>query len=964
MATAMRLYQTRNVFRNLAVLALAFLFPKPTTAQFIWNGPLNGTTNWSLGQWTPGVPPAGGGTGTNLTFTQIGAGLYTAQNDLGNPFMLTTLNLASDGGGIVISNSAGNTLQFVGSAAINQNGIGVASISANAALTATNTTLGGFGFGNVALSGILSGAGGLIINRSAPQPFTGLIDLTAANTFGGGVTLQSGNLRVGDAMALGSGSLVINGGTIGATSTTSIANNITLNADLVYSGFADLTMTGAISESSARNLVISSMSSNTLTLQGTNTYTGSTSIVVNSQASANPAPIGNLTLSGPNGSAALSSGFTIGGGGVFFLDNSAVGANNNNRVGDGAPITISGGSLIFNGANGGATLENVGTISGRGSVVVELNAGAPANTGTTLRADTLSRLNRGQFTFSGNSTDYGVPLGANVANLIFDTAPTLTGGGGAAGTTTISILPYAVANMVASGANLVTYGANGVRPLSASAGEYAATIVSGTTTANNVRLASTTPAITAPTQINALVINTTTPFTGSTSILTVASGTVLTATVSSTIPAAMTLDFGTAEAKFFNNSELTVNGAITGSNGLTKTGTQSLVLANPANSITGTLTLNQGLVSFSNPAAIATLTDITANGRSVGISTPGLSFSPTTGSTTVNQPMTVTDGFVRLQTGGAGSTLTYSGQIGGAGGVLINGGNIALTNTSNNYTGQTRIFNGNLLVSGDNVLGNGGGVDIGAGSGTGLKLTGNWTTSRRINFSFSSQIDTNGFNWTVNSPITGDATVIEKVGAGIWTLGAGGALGQSQIPGATATTTTINVLAGELRATNPTGSATGTANVNINGTSIISGTGNIRGALTVAPTAFVNPGMSIGTLNFNGTLALNGTFNVEAAGTSADRINVAGALSLGSVSKLNLVGGSFDPGTTYTLMQFASLTGTFATTPGLPATHTLVYDPTTIRLVPVPEPAYILLVCIACLAVFRLFQLRRPKQCA
>jgi autotransporter-associated beta strand protein len=956
------------MIRNVTALTLALLSVGQASAQFTWNGPFTGTTNWSAGTWAPGTPPMGGGSGTTLTFTQIGTGAYTAANDLGNPFVLTTLNLAGDGGGITVSSLASNTLEFVGTAGVNQNGIGNAVVSSSGTLTATNTTFGGTGFGNVRFSGILDGAGGITINKPQTLFYTGMIDIAGANTFGGGVTLQAGNLRIGNAAALGTGTLTVNGGTVGASATSTIANNITLNSDLVYSGFANLTTTGVISESGgARNVVLSTMTGSTLIFQGANTYTGTTTAIVSPLFSTNGPVIGSLTMSGANGSAALSSGFTFNGGGTLTLDNSAAGANNDNRIGNSAPVAISGGTFVLNGANGGATLEDIGVFSGNGSTFVTINAGTAGNTGTTLQADTLVRQNRGQFNFRGNNASFGAPLAANVANLVFDTAPTLTGGGGAAGTTTISILPYATGGITTGsvGTDLVTYGANGIRPLSTTANEYATTITSGSTTADNVRLSAVdAAAVTAPTQINALVIATTTPFTGSTSTLTVNSGTVLNASAAP-IPAAMTLAFGASEGVLFNNAVLTVDGVLTGTNGLTKTGTSNLVLTNPANNVTGTLTLNQGAISFPDAAVIASFNDIVVNGRSSGTSSPGLLFSPTTGTATVNKPMTVTDGFVRLQSG-TGATLTYSGQISGPGGVLVNGGDVELTNTSNNYTGQTRVFLGNVVISGDNVLGNGGGVDIGSSTTTGLRLTGDWTTSRQVNVSFSAQFDTNGFNMTLNSPLTGFGATLNKVGAGVWTLTQGGALGQSQTSGTTGTTTTFNVAAGELRATNPSGSATGTATINVNNDAVISGTGRFGGLTTVAATAFVAPGTggaTIGTLGFGSNVTVNGTYTANVAGTMADQVNIAGALTLGAASVLDFpLANSYDPGFTYTLMQFASVTGMFATTPGLPASHFLVYNPTSLQLVPVPEPTAILAVAgIGLMAGYRIRRRRRLR---
>jgi hypothetical protein len=916
-----------------------------------WNGPFTETTNWSAGLWSPATPPAGGAPGTTLTFTHFGAGGYAATNDLGNPFVLTTLNLTSSGGRIDIGSTINNTLEFVGMAGINQIGIGYARFYSSATLAAANMTIGGANFGNISLEGILSGPGGLTINRPQNQFYTGLVDIIGANTFGGGVVLQSGNLRVGNAMALGMGTLTVNGGTIGASAATTIANNVTLNEDFVYNGFDNLTLTGVISESGGtRNVVLSAMTASRLILQGTNTYTGSTDIVVNPRIFAIAPCAGRLTFSGPNGSALLSSGFNVAGagvvgGGALTLDNSIAGGNNNNRIGDNAPVRISGASLVLIGANGGATLEDIGVLSGRGSVVVTLDAGTTGNTGTTLQADSLARLDRGTFLFRGNNDRFGSPLGANIANLIFETAPALVGGGGAAGTTHISIIPYAsgALGVEGNGSHLVTYGANGVRPLLAAAGEYAQFIISGTSTANNVELISsgTRTAITSPTQINALLNNNQSPFTGSTSTLTVTSGTVINS-ATAPIPAEMTLAFGASEAVLFVNFPLTVNGVLTGTNGLTKGGRDSLVLNNPANNVTGTLTLNEGTVALTDPEVIASFSDIVVNGQT-DITPPGLVFNSTTGTATVNKPMTVNGGFVGIQSNAVTAILKYSGQISGPGGVLVNGGSVELTNTSNNYTGQTRVYSGDLLVSSDAVLGNGDSVDFSFG---GLRLTGNWTTSRNIDFSRGTfQVDTAGFNWTVNAPVSGEHGIINKVGAGVWTLSAPGSLGQ-MVPPAIFSMRTINVNAGELRVTNSTGSATGTATIHVHNNAVISGNGTFGGNTFVEETAFVAPGTgdtTIGTLSFGNSLSMGGTFTADVMGSMADRVIVSGRLSLHATSVLEFPGGNvYDPNMVYTLMEYSSLIGTFGSTPGLPASQFLIYTPTSLLLV--PEPTSILAV--------------------
>jgi len=108
-------------------------------------------------------------------------------------------------------------------------------------------------------------------------------------------------------------------------------------------------------------------------------------------------------------------------------------------------------------------------------------------------------------------------LAANHSTLKFTTAPTLVGGGGAAGTTSVSILPWTVCstNDQDYGIGFATYDSTyGVRPLDLKA-EYASTIVSGSAGNDNVRLtngvahaALTTTLSPGTTEINSLILDT------------------------------------------------------------------------------------------------------------------------------------------------------------------------------------------------------------------------------------------------------------------------------------------------------------------------------------------------------------------------------------------------------------------------------------------------------------------------
>jgi hypothetical protein len=309
--------------------------------------------------------------------------------------------------------------------------------------------------------------------------------------------------------------------------------------------------------------------------------------------------------------------------------------------------------------------------------------------------------------------------------------------------------------------------------------------------------------------------------------------------------------------------------------------------------------------------------------------------------------LAITSGYVELATE-TGSTLTWSGPISGAGGLLVSLGTVQPTNASNSFTGPIRVYGGTLVVSSDSVLGVGGALNIGPGStSSGLTLAGNWTTSRTLYFSSSSQVNTNGFDWTVNSVLAGVASTINKTGSGAWILSQPGTLGQNLTSGAQSSTTTVNINGGELRVTNSTGSATGLATVNVgnSGAASLTGTGRIAGVTTIAATnGTLAPGISgIGTLTFAGNLTINGTYSVDANSSTSDAVVVGNTLTVGAASVLNLSAGTFNSSVTYTLAQYGSLSGTFGTVTGLPATHTLIYGSTALTLTPVPEPLLVVL---------------------
>src|SRR5436190_322001 len=89
--------------------------------------------------------------------------------------------------------------------------------------------------GTATFSGVISetAASGIVVNMLAGYPDFGVVTLNGANTFTGGLTLQTGTVVVAHNSALGTGTLTVNGGYLrgGTPTATTITNAVQLNAD-------------------------------------------------------------------------------------------------------------------------------------------------------------------------------------------------------------------------------------------------------------------------------------------------------------------------------------------------------------------------------------------------------------------------------------------------------------------------------------------------------------------------------------------------------------------------------------------------------------------------------------------------------------------------------------------------------------------------------------------------------------
>jgi fibronectin-binding autotransporter adhesin len=341
---------------------------------------------------------------------------------------------------------------------------------------------------------------------------------------------------------------------------------------------------------------------------------------------------------------------------------------------------------------------------------------------------------------------------------------------------------------------------------------------------------------------------------------------------------------------------------------------------------------------------------------------PALQFTGTNAS--LSQNFVLNSGHFRMTTSAANSSLILNGTISGPGGMQINasgaGAFIRLTG-NNTFMNGVRIFNGDLEFSSDANLGDpSGGIDLGtATANEGIRLLGNWTTSRPMHVSLSAQINTQANNAVMNGVISGDGA-ITKIGTGALVLNADNTYGATFTGAITVGTTTT-----------PGGSlivnGTTLSNVTItNGK--LGGDGRVRG-ITLGAAGDVAPGNSAGSLDAT-SLTWNGggvmDFELGSPGVNQDELDLVGALTKGTAGTYQFNFSTLDgfqPGT-YTLVTFGSNGGftasDFSFTGPPQLTGQFVLNANSLQFQAVPEPSMGL--CIGALTLLlrrRCRQLRR-----
>lgn len=692
-----------------------------------------------------------------------------------------------------------------------------------------------------------------------------------------------------------------------ATQPVTFSNNVSLNASQTWNLGRPLTVNGAIDGAAGNSLTISG--SSTLTLTASNTCAGAT--LINA---------GTFTIGGATGSVA-NSDITLAYGTTF---------NFNSVPGTPLPMAIRGKGLTVNGATmlplgpGANDVNDVFTgpfTIGQGYTTVTVNPDASPKKNVRLTFSSLARSAGGvvffRGTLLGSSTISSRTAGQG--NIEFVTPPTLVGGGGAFGTVTNSIIPFAVGGEWNHLWNdyFVTYDPlNGIRRITT----YATSITDGSTTANNVQLTTAVAGLNGTTTINALKLGAGGSVDGS-GELRLTSGALL-ASKSSGIGTntAGTLAFGTAEGivSIYDNSvTLTLGSAVTGTRGFTKATLGTLNLMGPVN-VGDPIRFMSGTLNVGN-----TITGPLSVGRSA----------------TLNLfPGSVVNGSVDLSLASTGNsmggaivgTLTQDAGIFNLSSNATIVGTLSVVGSTVNITNSSVV--GNVIVGPNNRAGN---LNLNSGSSvTGVVFNQSGTVNLNTGGAISGAItNNNSFNFNsasdymLNTPFDGSGTLYQKSTTGKLTLYQSpgthqiGTLTPSSgatliLDGAADTYTTVSNRfdpAGGLFIVNNgtwafhVGDNAGTANIRLNGGTLTVTPGSARFALnnsdgstlTIAGGALIVPstvswGLRIGNIHGSWHNSGNSCTGVQSGGVVRISNNSGfelGSFSNGKTSSYDLSGG-------------------------------------------------------------------------
>lgn len=750
---------------------------------------------------------------------------------------------------------------------------------------------------NLTLNGNITGAGGL-----GKSGATTSLTLNGTNTFSGGMQLGGGSLLLGNDGALGGGVLTVNASSsLDGASALTLGNGVQLNADLTVAGTRDLVLNGTVA---GTGQLVKGGGSTTLTLNGSNSYSGGTISQGGILALGNSAALGSgaLTVSGATvlgGNSPLVLGNTLQLNANLGLSSGLDLSLNGSIGGSGSLLKAGAGTLVLNGPNSYAG----GTDIAGGTLV--LGSNTALGTGA-LRVNGLSTLGGSLPLLLNNDVVLAAGLNLDATHDIALQGG-ISGAGGLAisggGSTTLGGANTYAGGTQLNGGRLVLGGAQAL-----GTGVLTVDAAAALATTQSFALA------------NALVLNNTLTLEGQ---------------------HALSLDGGLSGSGALlknGSATLTLNGTNTFSGGLGVNG-GTLAIGNAAAAGSGDVTIGAPVV-LDNGVGMTLANNFILNGGLTFAGARDLALSGTlsgTGRLVKNGGGVLALSGVNSYSGGvdlnggtligdsgsllgdivtqAGTSLVFAQNANGSyGGPLSGAGNLSKTGAGELVLGGANSLGGTISVLAGTLAAQGGQAITGASQvqvdvGATLRLDGSETVSRLIG---GGAVD-----------ITGGNTL--TLGGGSDNLFAGGFHGSGNLnkvggsllmlTGNSTNTGGTQVSAGTLRVDGTLSSAT----LNVQSGATLSGNGTVIGAVTVDNGGRLQADALVGTLTV-GDLLLSSTSIVDfalGAPGAGSPIDVTGNLTLDGILNVTDSGG-FGLGV-YRLFSYAgSLTDNGVTLGALP----------------------------------------------
>ena len=370
------------------------------------------------------------------TASSLGTGAVTPTISMGATAVLLYTGAGHSSSRVINLTASGATINASGSGSLILSG----------GITATNRNLILTGTGNaVESAAIATGTGTLTKNG------TGTWQLAAGNTFTGLTTINAGILQYGIGNAFASGGITVNGGTLDVASYSDAVGAVTLITGAitgttgVLSGSSYAMRSGTVSAILGGTGALTKTTAGTVTLSGTNTYTGRTTI---SAGILSVTTIGDGSIAGNIGAATNAAANLVFGGGTLQYNGTTASSNRNFTLtaGTTSVLEITANTLTLAGASTNTT--GALTKTGSGTLLLSGNnlyTGATTITSGTLKLGAAERISNTSALFVNATFDM---------NGFAETVASLTGSG--------TITSSAAGNMLLTVGNVTSTSFTGV----------------------------------------------------------------------------------------------------------------------------------------------------------------------------------------------------------------------------------------------------------------------------------------------------------------------------------------------------------------------------------------------------------------------------------------------------------------------------------------------------------------------